>query len=96
MSKPEEHRDNPWANDDIKPDEEKTPIEIAREALLAQYEEHETCHICHFLVTILTAGFWFIPWMVFAYVNADRRDEIEDALDKIGSTENNIKENAGS
>ena len=70
----------------------QVPLDIALEALQDQYEEHETCHVCHFLATILTAGLWFIPWMVFAYVNADRCDEIYEAINKIKSINNEAKE----
>ena len=90
MNKQEDYRDNPWA-DDNKTASVKAPIDIAHEALLTQYEEHETCHSCHFIATVLTAGVWLIPWMVFAYVNADRRYEIEEALDKMGLPDNEGK-----
>lgn len=45
--------------------------------LLAQSEmqEHKTSHVLHFLLSIITAGIWIIPWIMIASNNSFKRND---------------------
>jgi hypothetical protein len=40
--------------------------------------KHETSHILHLLLTIVTFGFWLIVWIAVTIYNSRKREDIDD------------------
>ena len=40
--------------------------------------KHETSHILHLLLTIVTFGFWLIVWIGVTIYNSRKREDIDD------------------
>ena len=47
-----------------------------------KYQNYETSHFLHFLMTLLTGGIWIIVWILVAINNWDRRRLLENEIEK--------------
>ena len=45
--------------------------------------KHETSHILHLLLTIVTFGFWLIVWIGVTIYNSRKREDIDDRFTDI-------------
>jgi hypothetical protein len=45
--------------------------------------KYDTAHGWHFLASILTAGIWVLPWILFTLSNAVERARIENRIAKV-------------
>ena len=50
--------------------------------LILKYKNHETNHILHCLVSILTGGLWLIVWLFVVVNNNNKRKLLEDEIEK--------------
>lgn len=47
-----------------------------------QLVSYDTAHGWHFLASILTAGIWVLPWVLFSLSNAIERSKLENKIAK--------------
>lgn len=43
-------------------------------------ERRKTNHVGHFLLTLITGGFWLIPWILFTILNRNHNARIDMAM----------------
>ena len=48
--------------------------------LINDMARHNTSHLAHFILTVLTGGVWVIVWIIVALSNAKTRDEIMEEI----------------
>jgi hypothetical protein len=45
--------------------------------------KHETSHILHLILTIVTFGLWLIVWILISITNRTKRDNIDERFTKM-------------
>jgi hypothetical protein len=45
--------------------------------------KHETSHILHLVLTVVTFGWWVIVWVLIAIINRGKRNNIDERFSKM-------------
>jgi uncharacterized membrane protein len=45
--------------------------------------KHDTNHILHLVLSVITFGWWIIVWVLIAIINRSKRDNIEERFTKM-------------
>jgi hypothetical protein len=45
--------------------------------------KHDTNHILHLVLSVITFGWWIIAWVLIAIINRSKRDNIEERFTKM-------------
>lgn len=45
--------------------------------LIQALQYRKTAHVLHFILTVLTGGFWILPWLVFWAVNQNHNSRVD-------------------
>jgi len=46
-------------------------------------DKHRTSHVLHLLLTLLTAGFWIVIWLLVTLSNANERIKAQHRINKL-------------
>lgn len=55
----------------------------SRDQLIAKRADHQTNHVLHLILSIITIGFWIPVWLLVAISHANERGKIDRQLAKM-------------